>query len=151
MSHISLKQLTAGFWGGITLGRFVITPLTRRLGEKITVLGLIGAAAACQVVVWAVPDIIGDAVAESTVGFFLGPVYPCSMALFSKLWPRNIQISGISLVASMGCSGGALLPFVTGLLASKLSTVVLHPIVLFAFGVMIAAWLLLPKVARRTE
>lgn len=113
--------------------------------------GLIVGAAVFQVLVWAVPSIITNAVAESLVGFFLGPVYPCSVAVFSMIWPRKIQTSSLSLVTSMGSSGAAFVPFVTGLMAQSLSTVVLHPIVLFSLVVMTVAWLSLPRIVKRTE
>ncbi|RMZ75340.1 hypothetical protein DV738_g5530, partial [Chaetothyriales sp. CBS 135597] len=144
-------NVTAGFWGGITLGRFVLTPLAYKLGEKRSVLGLSIAAAVFQALVWAIPNVISNAVAVSLVGLFLGPVYPCATAVFSKLWPNDIQITGLSLVTSMGSSGGAFIPFLTGLMAQKLTTVVLHPIVLFSFAVMIISWLLLPKIQKRSD
>ena len=144
-------NVTAGFWGGITLGRFILVPLARRLGLKTSSVCLIIGAAVFQSLVWAVPNIITNAVAESIVGFFLGPIYPLALAVFSQLWPRNIQISSVSLVTSMGSSGGALVPFITGLMAQRLTTVVLHPIALFSFGVMMVAWLSLPKIVKPTE
>jgi fucose permease len=144
-------NVTAGFWGGITLGRLILVPFAQRIGLKIASASLIVGAAIFQSLVWAVPNIITNAVAESIVGFFLGPIYPLAMAVFSQLWPRNLQMSGLSLVASMGSSGGALVPFVTGLTAQSLGTVVLHPIALFSFGIMMVAWLSLPKVVKRTE
>ncbi|RMD43563.1 hypothetical protein DV735_g1576, partial [Chaetothyriales sp. CBS 134920] len=144
-------NVTAGFWGGITLGRFVLTPLAYKMGEKRAVVVLVMGAAVFQALVWAIPNVISNAVAVSLVGLFLGPVYPCATAVFSKLWPNDIQITGLSLVTSMGSSGGAFIPFLTGLMAQKLSTVVLHPIVLFSFAVMSISWLLLPKIQKRSE
>jgi fucose permease len=144
-------NVTAGFWGGITLGRFIIVPFAERVGLRLTSVCLIIGAAIFQSLVWAVPDIITNAVAESIVGFFLGPIYPLALAVFARLWPRNIQISSLSLVTSMGSSGGALVPFFTGLMAQKLTTVVLHPIALFSFATMMVAWLSLPRVVKRTE
>lgn len=114
-------------------------------------VGLIIGAAVFQILVWAVPDIITNAVAESIVGFFLGPVYPCAVAVFSMIWPRKIQTSSLALVTSTGSSGAAFVPFITGLMAQRLSTVVLHPIVLFSLAVMVVAWLCLPKIVKRTE
>ncbi len=144
-------NVTSGFWGGITVGRFVLTHFAQKIGEKIAVIALIVGAAVFQLLVWLVPNIIGDAVAEAVVGLFLGPIYPCATAVFAKLLPRNIQISSLSVVTSMGSSGGALVPFITGILAQKLSTVVLHPVVLISFAAMTVTWLLLPRVGQRTE
>lgn len=73
------------------------------------------------------------------------------MAVFAKLLPKNIQISSLSVVTSMGSSGGALVPLITGLVAAKLSTVVLHPIVLISFSMMAIAWLLLPRIDKHDE
>ncbi|KAJ9613215.1 hypothetical protein H2200_003157 [Cladophialophora chaetospira] len=144
-------NVTSGFWGGITVGRFFLTHFAHKIGEKIAVIGLVVGAAVFQLLVWLVPNIIGNAVAESIVGLFLGPIYPCATAVFAKLLPRNIQISSLSVVTSMGSSGGALVPFITGILAQKLSTVVLHPVVLISFGAMTVAWLLLPRIGKRAE
>lgn len=144
-------NVTSGFWAGITLGRFVLTHFAQKLGEKIAVILLIVAAAIFQLLVWLVPNIIGNAVAESLVGLFLGPIYPCATAVFSKLLPRSVQISSLSVVTSMGSSGGAMIPFITGLLAQRLSTIVLHPIVLLSFASMTVTWLLLPRIGKRTE
>ncbi|KIX00068.1 uncharacterized protein Z518_10995 [Rhinocladiella mackenziei CBS 650.93] len=144
-------NVTAGFWGGITAGRFILTHFAHQMGEKLAVILLITGAAVFQLLVWLVPNIIGNAVAESIVGVFLGPVYPCATGVFSKLLPVNIQISSLSVVTSMGSSGGALVPFITGILAQKLSTVVLHPVVLISLASMTVTWLLLPRIGKRTE
>ena len=145
------SSVSSGFWGGITLGRFVLTHFAHKIGERTATIMLIVGAAVFQLLVWLVPNLIGNAVAEALVGVFLGPVYPCATAVFSKLLPRSIQISALSVVTSMGSSGGALVPFITGLLAQKLGTVVLHPIVLISFGSMLITWLLLPRIGKRAE
>ena len=146
-----MGNVTSGFWAGITVGRFVLTHFAHKHGEKMAVGVLVIGAAAFQLLVWLVPNIIGDAVAESIVGLFLGPVYPCATAIFSKLLPRNIQINSLSFITSMGSSGGAVVPFITGLMAQSLGTVVLHPIVLFSFSIMMISWSLLPRARKRTE
>ncbi|EXJ55495.1 hypothetical protein A1O7_08422 [Cladophialophora yegresii CBS 114405] len=148
-SHVG--NVTSGFWGGITVGRFILTHFAQKIGEKVAVVVLIIGAAVCQLLVWLVPNIVGNAVAESIVGLFLGPIYPCATAIFARLLPRDIQISSLSVVTSMGSSGGALVPFITGILAQKLSTVVLHPVVLISFGAMTMTWLLLPRIGKRAE
>ena len=150
-SPSQVGNVTSGFWGGITVGRFVLTHFAHKMGEKLAVILLIIGAAVFQLLVWVVPNIIGDAVAEAVVGLFLGPVYTCATAVFSKLLPRSIQISSLSVVTSMGSSGGALVPFLTGLLASKLGTVVLHPVVLTSLAAMTITWLLLPRIGKRAE
>ena len=94
-------NVTSGFWGGITLGRFALTHFCHRIGEKTSVYFLVLAAAVFQLLVWLIPNIIGNAVAEAIVGLCLGPVYPCATAVFSKLIPRNMQITSLGIVASL--------------------------------------------------
>ena len=143
--------VSSGFWLGITLGRIFLSPQAARLGEKTSVVLLIACSLVLQVVFWTVPNIIGNAVAISLVGLLLGPVYPCAAAIFSKLLPRDLQVSSFSLISAMGSSGGAFAPFVTGLLAQKLGTVVLNPVAIILYCSMVVAWLCLPRIVKRTE
>lgn len=129
----------------------MLTHFAHKFGEKRAVVVLTIGAGAFQLLVWLVPNIIGNAVAESLVGLFLGPVYPCATAVFSKLLPRNIQVTALSVVGGMGSSGGAVVPFITGMLAQRLGTVVLHPIVLISFASMLVTWFLLPRIGKRRE
>jgi fucose permease len=147
----SVGYVTAGFWGGITLGRFLLSHPAHKIGEKLSVIGLIVGSIAFELLVWLVPNIIGEAIAVSIVGLLLGPIYPCGTAVFSRLLPRNVQMSSLSFISAMGSSGGAVAPFFVGLLSQKLGTVVLHPIVIGLFLVMIVAWLCLPKMRKRKE
>ncbi|KNG51613.1 mfs general substrate transporter [Stemphylium lycopersici] len=122
--------VTAGFWGGITLGRFVLTHAAPKIGEKnfvvILTLGTIG----LQLLAWLTPNLIGNAVAVCLLGLLLGPVYPCSQTIFSRLIPRHIQTTTIGFIGGAGSSGGAVAPFTTGILAQAAGTWVLHPVCL---------------------
>lgn len=72
--------MTSGFWGGITIGRFVLTHLARvrppsglnsaglstdvdhqRFGEKKLVFAMCVGTIAFQLLVWFVPNVIGEA------------------------------------------------------------------------------------------
>lgn len=143
--------VTSGFWGGITLGRFLLVHPATKIGERTSVYILTLGAAAFQLLVWLVPNVVGNAVAVSLVGLLLGPVYPCATIIFSRLLKRELQMSSLSFIASMGSSGGAMAPFFTGLLAQRLGTVVLHPICIGLYVVMEVSWALLPKVVKRSE
>ncbi|KAF7158421.1 hypothetical protein CNMCM5623_003424 [Aspergillus felis] len=148
-SHVG--YVSAGFWAGITLGRFVLSHPAHMAGEKLAVILLVVGSAAFQLMTWLIPNVIGDAVSVAIVGLLLGPVYPCATAVFSKLLPRNIQISSLSFISAMGSSGGAVAPFFTGLLAQSVGTYVLHPICIGLYGVMLVGWALMPKVSKRSE
>ncbi|KAI0473529.1 major facilitator superfamily domain-containing protein [Xylariaceae sp. FL0804] len=143
--------VTAGFWAGITLGRFALSPLGARFGEKRFVYGLAAGAAACQLLVWLVPNVVGDAVSLSVVGLLLGPVYPCAAAVFARNLSRAEQVSGLGVISAFGSSGGAVVPLLVGVLAQAASTFVLHPIAIGLFGVMVACWYGQPAKPKRDE
>ncbi|KAF2755433.1 MFS efflux transporter [Pseudovirgaria hyperparasitica] len=141
--------VTAGFWAGITIGRFVLTHLTSHIGDKVSVYGLVAGTTALQILVWLVPNVISNAVFVSLLRLLLGPVYPCAQSIFSHSLPRSIQMSSIGLISSAGSSGGAVAPFMTGLLAQAKGTWVLHPICVSLFGCMVVCWWCLPRVEKR--
>ena len=143
--------VTAGFWGGVTLGRFLLAQPCNKIGEKHAVFGLVVGAACCQLLVWLVPNYIGEAVAVSIVGLLLGPVYPTSTSVFTKIIDKRLHVNSLTIISALGFGGAAIAPFFTGLLAQKYGTFVLHPICLGLFGVMLACWISLPRLIKRTE
>ena len=147
----SVGYVSAGFWAGITLGRFCLSGPAQRIGEKIFVYGLIVGAIAFQILVWLVPNVVGNAVAVSIVGLLLGPVYPCSAAVFMRGMSRRDALSGMGTISACGSLGGAVAPFITGLLAQAVGTYVLHPIVIALFVVMLLCWYGIPVEQKRTE
>jgi len=148
-SHVG--YVTSGFWAGITLGRFALSHPASKFGEKRSVFCLILGATAFQLLVWLVPNVIGEAVAVSIVGLLLGPIYPCATAVFSKLLPKRVQMSSLAAISALGSSGGAVAPFFTGVLAQRVGTWVLHPICVGLFGMMVGCWVGLPRVGKRRE
>ncbi|KAL4927311.1 putative MFS efflux transporter [Aspergillus undulatus] len=147
----SIGYVTAGFWGGITVGRLVISHLAFRLGEKTCVAAFVLGSLAFQPVLWFVPSIVGNAVAVAIIGLLLGPVYPCAMAVFSRALPRDLQLTSLGVVSSAGSSGGAVAPLATGLVSRKTGVWVLHPICVGLYGVMLGAWVCLPRGKKRDE
>ncbi|KAI4141067.1 MAG: hypothetical protein L6R39_005518 [Caloplaca ligustica] len=143
--------VTAGFWAGITLGRFALSHPAHRIGEKRAVAGLIVGAACFQLLVWFVPNVVGGSVAVSIVGLLLGPIYPASTAVYTRLLDRSIQMSSLAIVSALGSSGGAVAPFFTGLLAQKVGVWVLSPICIGLFAAMLVLWLCLPRLGKKKE
>ncbi|KAI1169679.1 MFS general substrate transporter [Nemania sp. FL0916] len=147
----AVGNVTSGFWGGITLGRFLLSPVGARWGEKRFVFGLTGGAAVFQLLVWLVPNIIGEAVSLAVVGLLLGPIYPCAATVFTRNLSRREQVSGLGVITAFGSSGGAIAPFATGLLAQAVGTFVLHPIAISLFAAMVVCWLAFPAERKRSD
>lgn len=104
-----------------------------------------------QILVWKVPNIVSNAVFVSLVGLLIGPIYPCTMTILTRLIDSHLLISSISLVSAVGSSGGAIAPFTTGLLASRFGAWVLHPVSVGLFVAMEGIWWILPSARKRTE
>ncbi|KAI1494339.1 major facilitator superfamily domain-containing protein [Biscogniauxia mediterranea] len=147
----SVGYVTSGFWAGITLGRFALSPLGARVGEKRFVYLVVAGAAVFELLVWLVPNIVGEAVSLAVVGLLLGPVFPCAAALFTRNLSRQEQVSGLGLISAVGSSGGAIAPFTTGALAQAAGTFVMHPIAIGLFCVMMLTWFGQPSPRKRTE
>lgn len=147
----SVGYVTAGFWAGITVGRFLLSHPAHKIGEKVFVYGMVVAAAIFELLVWWVPNVVGDAVAVAIVGLVLGPVYPCATVIFSRAIGRKEQVSSLSVISAFGSSGGAVAPFTTGILAQVAGTFVMHPIAIGLFVVMLICWYCIPTPRKRTE
>ena len=146
-----MGYVTSGFWAGITLGRFLLVHLTRWIGEKALVYGMCFGVIVFQLLCWLVPNVVAESVAVAIVGLLLGPVYSCAQTIFTRLLPGYLQVFAVGFISSMGSSGGAVVPFLTGLIAQVAGTFVLHPICIAFFVVMIIAWFSLPKVEKQKE
>lgn len=106
---------------------------------------------AFELITWLVPNVIGGAVAVSLVGVFVGPIYPSVVTTVSALLPRKIQAMSLTITTAFGSSGGALWPFITGLLAQTEGTWVVHPVAIGLFVSMFICWIALPISPRKKE
>lgn len=147
----AVGYITAGFWAGITVGRFALAMPAQRIGPRRFVYGLVIGSTIFELLVWFVPNVIGDAVAVSIVGLLLGPVYPAAAGLLMRGLSRRERVSGMSAMAAFGSAGGAAAPFITGVLAQAVGTFVLHPIVIALFAAMLVFWYLVPDLQKRRE
>ncbi|KAH9941756.1 MFS general substrate transporter [Epithele typhae] len=147
----SSGYISSGFFGGLTLGRVVLLPVNKFLGDRraIVVYGLI--AIGLELVVWLVPSLIGGAVAVSLVGFLLGPFYPIVMNQSARVLPPRLLTGAIGWIAGFGQAGSAFLPFLTGVLASRVGIQALQPLLVSMMVFMLFLWLLVPRDARRAD
>ena len=96
---------------------------------------------------WLVPSLIGGAVSVSIIGVLLGPMYPITMNHAGRVLPAwlltgNVScrispqdagthasvVGSIGWIAGFGQAGSALLPFMTGTIASKTGISSLQPL-----------------------
>ncbi len=150
-SEPAVGYITAGFWAGITVGRFALAVPAQRVGARRFVYGVVVGAAVFELLVWFVPNVISNAVSVAIVGLLIGPVYPCAAGIFMRSLSRRERIAGMSTMTAFGSAGGAAAPFVTGMLAQVAGPYVLHPIVIGLFAAMLGFWYLIPAPKKPTE
>ena len=81
-----------------------------------------------EVTIWVVPSLIENAVAVSFIGLLLGPMYPIVMSQSQQILPAWLFTGCVGWISGVGQTGSAILPFATGLLASKFGITSLQPL-----------------------
>jgi len=147
----SSGYITSGFFGGIALGRILLMWLNRKIGERRVVWLYITLAIGLEVTVWVTPSLIQNAVAVSLVGLLLGPIYPIVMNMMGRFLPHSVLSGAVGWISGFGQAGSAVLPFITGTMASKFGVQSLQPLVIGVMGMMLGLWCTVPNDVRREE
>ncbi|KAF7978928.1 hypothetical protein HWV62_44131, partial [Athelia sp. TMB] len=118
----SAGYISAGFFGGLTLGRIVLmwfnrmllSPLATNLlthhfhtqvGPQKVIFIYLFLVIGLELTVWLVPSMIENAVAVAVIGLFLGPMYPLVMTHTSKVLPKWLVTGAIGWIAGFGQVG----------------------------------------------
>ncbi|SCZ95104.1 BZ3500_MvSof-1268-A1-R1_Chr11-3g03605 [Microbotryum saponariae] len=147
----SAGYVATGFWGGLTLGRAVTSPFNVWFGEKRVIWLYLFIATGLEFAIWFSRDFVGNAVTVALVGFLLGPIYPITMSICTKVLPRSLHASGIGFIAAAGQAGSAIFPFLTGALAQRFSPAALQPVLITLFVVQALIWIFCPSPDRKKE
>ncbi|PCH42938.1 MFS general substrate transporter [Wolfiporia cocos MD-104 SS10] len=147
----SSGYISSGFFGGLMLGRVALLWLNKAVGERTILFIYILLAVGLELVIWLVPSLIGNAVAIAFVGLFLGPVYPIAMNHAGRILPQYLLTGCISWIAGFGQAGSALIPFLTGLLASREGIKSMQPMLVTMMSLMVGLWAIVPNHSRRID
>jgi fucose permease len=130
----------SGYWLGLTLGRFLISPIAARLRATTArmMYGCLAGVAVATALAWAAPDAALASVALMLLGFFLGPVFPTTMAIVPLLAPPRLAPTAIGVMNAAAVVGGAGLPWLAGAIAQNTGIWTLLPFTL-ALGLLHAA------------
>lgn len=141
----SAGYISSGFFGGLMLGRVVLLWVNEKVGERRVIYIYSLLAIGLELVVWLVPNIIGNGVAVSLIGLLLGPFYPIAMNVTGEIVPKWILTGSIGWIASFGQAGSAVFPFMTGALAQKHGVKVLQPVLVGMLAALLVLWSLIPR------
>ena len=148
----SVGYVASGFWGGLTLGRLLLTkPLHKLLGARRAVIVISLASILFVVLAWLIPNAIADGVFISLAGITIGPSCPLQIGLSAKLIPRKIQVISLTIITAFGSSGGAIFPFIVGLISQSAGTYVVMPVFIALYCGMLGLWIALPNIERPIE
>lgn len=140
-----------GFWLGLTVGRVALGFVTPKIGEKLAISIYLPIAMGLELLFWLVPQFYVSAISVGLIGFFIGPLFPAAMVACTKLLPKHLHVSSIGFAAAFGGSGGALFPYVIGVIAQAKGVEVLQPIILSLLAVILVLWLCLPRINKKKE
>lgn len=148
----SYGYVLSGFWGGLTVGRLMFTrPLHKWFGARRSITGLVILTITAVALAWVNKNTIVLSVFVSIAGALIGPLYPLMITDVAAMLPRKIQVVSMTIMTAFGLSGGAIFPFLTGLLAESAGTYVVLPIFIASYSVVLILWLCLPNVERKGE
>ncbi|KAF9034189.1 MFS general substrate transporter [Hymenopellis radicata] len=149
----SSGYISSGFFGGLMAGRLVLLWVNQKLGDRIAMFlyTAIAMGEQLELIVWFVPSLIGGAVASHS-WLRLGPMYPILMSYAGRVLPRWLLAGCIGWIASLGQTGSAVLPFITGAVATRRESQLCNPCEVVGMLVsMLGLWALVPNIPRRVD
>lgn len=144
----SAGYISSGFFGGLMLGRVLLLWLNRKVGERRVMFIYAFLAIQLEVTVWVVPSLVENAIAVSVIGLLLGPMYPILVNHSKNILPQWLFVGCVGWIAGIGQTGSAILPFLTGLLASKFGISSLQPFIVSMMSTMVVIWAFVPRIRR---
>ncbi|KIK86997.1 hypothetical protein PAXRUDRAFT_831878 [Paxillus rubicundulus Ve08.2h10] len=158
----SSGYISSGFFGGLMAGRVALLWINKKVGlsenysqttvtshvqvgERTVLFIYALLAIGLELVVWLVPSLVGGAVSVSIIGVLLGPMYPITMNHAGRVLPAWLLTGSIGWIAGFGQAGSALLPFMTGAIASKSGISVLQPLLVAMMAFMTILWAIVPS------
>lgn len=117
--EIAAGWFVSGYWLGLTIGRFVLNAIAERVRlGPVALVHLCGAGTmAATLAVWLLPGEATAAAGLALLGFFLGPVFPTTIAVVPHLVPPRVVATAVGVLVGVSVAGGAAFPWLAGALA----------------------------------
>ncbi len=131
----------SGYWLGLTLGRFLISPVAARAGATTAgmMCACLAGVTAAAALAWLSPA-APACVALGLLGFFLGPVFPTTMAIAPRLTQARLVPTAIGVMNAASVIGGSALPWLAGTIAQNAGMQVLLPFAVALAMAQFAVW-----------
>ncbi|KAF8350240.1 MFS general substrate transporter [Amanita rubescens] len=156
----SAGYVTSGFWGGITIGRFLsgylylyptkihhtgesrsaVSQMFRSIRLPLPVLAFV-----FHLLIWLTKSVFVNAFCASIIGLLYGPIYPGLLSMATEVLPDEVHLVSMSLIATMASAGSALLPFVLGTVMKVKGTYAMNYMAVPLAVVFATIWAFLPS------
>ncbi|KAG7665578.1 uncharacterized protein J8A68_000980 [[Candida] subhashii] len=147
-NNTSIGYVASGYWFGLTFGRLVLTRLIHKvIGARRGNSILIVCSIVFAMLTWIISSLPIEIVTITFAGITIGPIYPLMITyvVSEGLLPRKIAVISLTVMTAFGSSGGAILPFVVGLISQFRGTYVVLPSFIAMFIFTLVLWLMLPN------
>jgi len=134
----------SGYWLGLTLGRFLISPFASRIGASAAdmVFGCLAGVSIVAALAWVLPG-AASIPGFVLIGFFLGPIFPTAMAMVPNVTPARLVPTAIGVMNAGSVVGGSALPWLAGVIGQGAGAWTLLPFSLaLALATMAIWWLM---------
>ena len=125
------------YWGCLTTGRLLAGLVAHRLGSRVLLNASMGGTAAGTALIWWSPTPVFGAVGLALTGLSLAAIFPTLIAITPTRLGVVRARSAIGYQVAAAALGGALVPALAGVLASRWSLEVVGPLLVVTTGVMI--------------
>jgi fucose permease len=138
-SDVLAGYTVSAYWLGLTFGRFLISPVATRIG--LSTVGMMhtcmAAIAVATALAWLVPGAVAATAGLALLGFFLGPIFPTTMAVAPAVTDARLVPTAIGVMNAGSVIGGSALPWLAGAVAQGVGAWTLLP---FALVLALAQW-----------
>jgi fucose permease len=140
-SGLLAGYIVSGYWLGLTLGRFLISPIAARI--RLTQTGVMYAClvgvTVTALLTWApIPGV--SSAGFVLLGFFLGPIFPSTIAIAPRLVASRLVPTAMGVMTAGSVVGGAALPWLAGIAAQDMGVWTLLPYAAVLGLVQLAIW-----------
>lgn len=132
----------SGYWLGLTLGRFLISPIAMRIGVTTVrmMYACLAGVAATATLAWLSPTAVLTSAALLLLGFFLGPIFPTTMGSVAMLTSARLAPTAIGVLNAASLLGGAALPWLAGTIAQSAGIWILLPYAVTLAALQFVVW-----------
>ncbi|PVF95777.1 MFS general substrate transporter [Serendipita vermifera] len=132
----------SAFWAGAAVGRMLLGYTAPHMGrlKPYWIFVFLGLALTLHVCIWMIPSFIVGWALTAFVGLSMGPVFPLLLEIASRAVSPAVVGAALAILVSMANLGGAIYPFLTGLLSNAKGEKVIEPLIVTLLAVMFCFW-----------